>query len=162
MGMLTAFSHRSLIRAAAVTDTALPGRLQVPANDPIERLAIFLTHRRKIRRRPARPGAGVSAAGNEIPRHPAETPPGDPRPLDDKERAELVRWIDTLDRFVAPVKNCDQPRAVLRDIRPVGYHETRHAWHRSRNKVSGPALAAGFLSERIGASRRFLIDQNWR
>jgi hypothetical protein len=25
--------------------------------------------------------------------------PGDPRPLDDKERAELVRWIDTLDRL---------------------------------------------------------------
>jgi hypothetical protein len=25
--------------------------------------------------------------------------PGDPRPLDDKERAALVRWIDTLDRL---------------------------------------------------------------
>jgi len=24
---------------------------------------------------------------------------GDPRPLNDAERAELVRWIDTLDRL---------------------------------------------------------------
>ena len=44
MAMLAAFSHRNLIRARGRQRTPpCPARLQVPANDPIERLAIFLT-----------------------------------------------------------------------------------------------------------------------
>jgi predicted peptidase len=98
MALLMAFSHRSLIRAAAVSESALPGRLQVPANDPIERLAIVLAV------------ADKSAAVQRIEEQVAELKEikypvtlqkhaGDPRPLDDKERAAWVRWIDTLDRL---------------------------------------------------------------
>lgn len=98
MALLTAFSHRSLIRAAAVTDTVLPGRVQVPANDPIERLALLLTAAEKF--------DGTDRLAEQVKRlqemkYPVilRKHPGDPRPLDDKERAELVRWIDTLDRL---------------------------------------------------------------
>jgi serine protease Do len=98
MALLTAFSHRSLIRAVAATDTALPGRLQVPANDPIERLALLLTVAEKFDRADRVEEQVKRLQDMKYPitlrKH-----PGDPRPLDDKERAELVRWIDTLDRL---------------------------------------------------------------
>ncbi len=98
MAMLTAFSHRSLIRAAAVTDTALPGRLQVAANDPIERLAIFITIAEKSDA--AQRIQGQVTRLQEMKYSVIlQKNPGDPRPLDDKEQAALVRWIDTLDRL---------------------------------------------------------------
>lgn len=98
MAALTAFSHRSLIRGLAVTETALPGRLQIPANDPIERLALFL---------------GVAEKSDVVPRLREQVAQlqqakysvilrehaGDPRPPTAAQRAELVRWIDTLDRL---------------------------------------------------------------
>ncbi|NLF71138.1 MAG: PDZ domain-containing protein [Candidatus Anammoximicrobium sp.] len=99
MALLTAFSHRSLIRAAAATDTVLPGRIQVPANDPIERLALMLTVAEK------QPVGGQRIEEQVKRLQDMKYPiilrkrPGEPRPLDDQERAELVRWIDTLDRF---------------------------------------------------------------
>lgn len=98
MAILTAFSHRSLIRAVAATDAALPGRLQVPPNDPVERLALLLTVAEKF--------DGADRLQEQVKRlqemkYPVilRKHPGEPRPLDDKERAELVRWIDTLDRL---------------------------------------------------------------
>ncbi len=98
MALLTAFAHRSLIRAVAATDAALPGRVQVPANDPIERLALLLTVAEKF--------DGADRVEEQVKRlqemkYPVilRKHPGDPRPLDDKERTELVRWIDTLDRL---------------------------------------------------------------
>lgn len=98
MAALTAFSHRSLIRGLAVTETALPGRLQIPANDPIERLALFL---------------GVAEKSDVVPRLREQVAQlqqakysvilrehaGDPRPPTAAQRTELVRWIDTLDRL---------------------------------------------------------------
>ena len=98
MALLTAFSHRSLIRAAAVTDTALPGRLQVPANDPIERLAVFITVAEKS---DAAPRVQEQVTRLQEMKYSVilQKTPGDPRPLDDKERAALVRWIDALDRL---------------------------------------------------------------
>jgi len=98
MALLAALSHRSLIRAVAATDTALPGRVQVPANDPIERLALLLTAAEKF--------AAAERLEEQVKRlremkYPVilQKHPGEPRPWDDKERAELVRWIDTLDRL---------------------------------------------------------------
>ena len=98
MALLTAFSHRTLIRAVAVTDATLPGRVQIPANDTIERLALSLTVAEKF--------DGAARVQEQVKRlqelrYPVilRKHPGDPRPWDDKELAELVRWIDTLDRL---------------------------------------------------------------
>ena len=44
MAWLTALNHRDLIRAVAPFDTAMPARAQVAANDPIERLAIYIAY----------------------------------------------------------------------------------------------------------------------
>jgi pimeloyl-ACP methyl ester carboxylesterase len=42
MAWLTALAHRDLIRAVIPFDSPLPARVQCPANDPIERLAIHI------------------------------------------------------------------------------------------------------------------------
>jgi predicted esterase len=98
MAALTAFSHRSLIRGLALTDTALPGRLQVPANDPMERLALFIGVAEKS---DAAERVQEQVTRLQQMKYPVilRKHPGEPRPLDDSERAELVRWIDTLDRL---------------------------------------------------------------
>lgn len=98
MAALTAFSHRSLIRGLAVTDTALPGRLQVAANDPIERLALFISVAEES---DAAQRVQEQVSRLQSMKYPVilRKHPGDPRPLNDAERAELVRWIDTLDRL---------------------------------------------------------------
>ena len=98
MAVLTAFSHRSLIRAVAVSETPLPGRLQVPANDPIERLAILLAVADKS---PVAQRLEDQLAQLQQLKYPVilQQHAGEPRPLDDQERAAWVRWIDTLDRL---------------------------------------------------------------
>jgi serine protease Do len=98
MAALTAFSHRSLIRGLAVTDTALPGRLQIPANDPIERLALLF---RVAAKSDAASGVQQQVTQLQQMKYPVllREYPGDSRPPNAAERAELVRWIDTLDRL---------------------------------------------------------------
>lgn len=98
MAALTAFSHRSLFRGLAVTDTVLPGRLQIPANDPIERLALRF---RVAEKSDAASGIQQQVTQLQQMKYPVllRDYPGDPRPPNAAERAELVRWIDTLDRL---------------------------------------------------------------
>lgn len=98
LAALTAFSHRSLVRGLVIVDTALPGRLQAPANDPIERLSVLASIAEKSE---AAERLTDQAAGLRQMKYPVIIRPrmGEPRPLDEAERAELVRWIDTLDRL---------------------------------------------------------------
>lgn len=98
MAYLVAFGHRDLVRAVAAVDAPMPARAQVPTNDPVERLAIYS----------AAPAAGQTAAPikagvgrlkamkypvTEVSLGPAS------RYLTPDELAELVRWIDALDRI---------------------------------------------------------------
>jgi serine protease Do len=98
MAYLTTFAHRTLLRAVAAGDAALPARVQVPPNDPIERLAVFMTVAKE-----SRLADRVAADGKRLQemRYPVivRQHDGQARPLSDEERAELVRWIDTLDRL---------------------------------------------------------------
>lgn len=98
MAYLVAFEQRELIRGVAVVDAALPRRMQPPSNDPIQRLAIYSASAAKSKL------AEVIKAGNErleslkFPMT-VKNLGFDPRYLNEGEIAELVRWIDTLDRI---------------------------------------------------------------
>ncbi|MGI8980392.1 MAG: PDZ domain-containing protein [Pirellulaceae bacterium] len=86
------------IRAIIAVDAALPPRSAVPENDPLVRLAFFLASADKS---PAT--AGIKAASERLRamKYPVTSRGlGDsPRDLNDAELAELVRWIDALDRI---------------------------------------------------------------
>jgi serine protease Do len=98
MAILTAFTHRGLVRAVAVNDASLPARISIPPNDPIERLALCLTVGKESKLA-KRVRANVEAL--EKIKYPVilREHEGEARPLDTDELAELVRWIDTLDRL---------------------------------------------------------------
>ena len=91
-------SSRGLVKAAAVVDSPLPLLVQVPETDPTSRLAFYTTTSAK----------STSAAQVEFSiaklrslKHPVSVKDiGDqPRYLTEEELAELVRWIDALDRM---------------------------------------------------------------
>jgi serine protease Do len=98
MAFLTAFTHRDLVRGVSANDAALPARINVPANDPIERLAILIdvAEESKLLKR-----VRSNAEALEKIKYPVlvREYQGEPRPLNTDELAELVRWIDTLDRL---------------------------------------------------------------
>jgi len=98
MAYLTAFAHRDVVRAVAAVDAALPARARVPANDPVERLAIHTTFAKKSKLA-KRIKAGTKRL-QEM-KYPVIVNDfdGDARCLNEEELAELVRWIDTLDRL---------------------------------------------------------------
>jgi serine protease Do len=98
MAYLAALAHRDVVRGVAVVDAPLPTRAQPPTNDPLQPLAVFSA------------AAGQSQLADRIRtglerirqmKHPVTVKSlGDkPRPLNDDELAELVRWIDMLDRI---------------------------------------------------------------
>jgi predicted esterase len=98
MAFLTAFTHRDLVRAVAVNDASLPARVRIPANDPIERLAILfdVAGESKLLKRIQ---SNVDALEKIKYAVLVREHEGEPRPLNTDELAELVRWIDTLDRL---------------------------------------------------------------
>ncbi len=98
MAFLTAFTHRSLVRAVAVNDASLPARVSIPANDPIERLALFITVAKESKL-VKRVQSNVKALEKIKYSVLVREHDGEPRPLDTDRLAELVRWIDTLDRL---------------------------------------------------------------
>jgi len=96
LGCLVAFGHRDLVRAVAAVDAVVAGR--PPENEPPHRLAFYLAkaeqseHADRIeaavtRLRQLKYPVSVKDLGEK------------PRDLNSEELAELVRWIDTLDRI---------------------------------------------------------------
>lgn len=96
LGCLVAFGHRDLVRAVAAVDAVVAGR--PPQNEPAHRLAFYLAkaeeseHADRIeatvtRLRELKYPVSVKDLGEKA------------RDLNAEELAELVRWIDTLDRI---------------------------------------------------------------
>ena len=98
MAYIVAFDQNDSIRGVAVVDTGLPRRTAVPANDPLKRVAVYTTRSAK-----SSVAAQVQAAESRLSRmkYPVTVKDlGDAaRYLNADEVAELVRWIDMLDRI---------------------------------------------------------------
>lgn len=98
MACLVAFSSRDVVRGLSIVQAALPDGLAVPANDPVQRLAV----------QAARCGEGsdARAIARSLQRLRDKGYPVSTQIVDDparyvaqEELDELVRWIDSLDRF---------------------------------------------------------------
>ena len=96
LAFLVAFSHHEQVRAAAVVDAPLAGR--PPENDPLHRLAVYLTTAKKSRHVEAVKQATALLRQMKIPVTLKDLGE-DARYLNEQELAELVRWIDMLDRI---------------------------------------------------------------
>jgi pimeloyl-ACP methyl ester carboxylesterase len=96
LAYMIAFGHRELVRAAAVVDAPLVGR--PPENDPLYRLAIYLTTAKKSRHAEAVKQSTALLRQMKIPVTLKDLGE-EPRYLNDAELSELVRWIDMLDRI---------------------------------------------------------------
>ena len=98
MAYIVAFDQTELVRGVAAIDSGLPRRMTVPANDPLKRLAVYTTHAAK-----SSVSAQVQAAAKRLSdmKYPvtAKDLGEAARYLSAEEIAELVRWIDTLDRI---------------------------------------------------------------
>ncbi len=98
MALLTAFTHRDLIRGVAVSEASLPSRLRIPPNEPMQRLALFFTGAEKS---PQTKGIDRSAEQLTEHKYPVivRKHKGEPRDWNTDELSEVVRWIDTLDHL---------------------------------------------------------------
>ncbi len=88
--------NRDLVRGLATVDAPVAGR--PPENDPLRRLAVYVARSKESSHATAIERGIKQMRERKIPvtlRELGEQP----RPLDDKERAELARWIDTLDKI---------------------------------------------------------------
>ena len=92
---MLAFSQRDLIRGVATVDAEIPGRLNLPANDPLQRLAIYTASDNESPRA-ARAAAALKRLRDL--QYPVTTRQSKGY-LSEMQIDELVRWIDTLDRF---------------------------------------------------------------
>ncbi|MBN1393622.1 MAG: PDZ domain-containing protein [Pirellulales bacterium] len=96
MAFLTAMNNREMIRGVAAVEAIMMGR--PPHNEPLRRLAVYLARADKSPL--ARPIEQIAGVLQKM-KYPVtmkglgETP----RYLNDEELAELVRWIDALDRI---------------------------------------------------------------
>ena len=96
LAFLAAFRNREMIRAVAAVEAAPAG--QPPESDPLGRLAIYMATASKSR--VARPVELALATFRKMKIPVTVKSLGDvPRYLNAEELAELVRWIDTLDRI---------------------------------------------------------------
>ena len=98
MAYLAAFAHRDLIRGVAAVDAALPARSQIPATDPVFRLAVYSAAAEKSAVAEQVKATVKRLSDLKFPVTP-KTLAASGRDLNDEELAELVRWIDTLDRI---------------------------------------------------------------
>ena len=98
MAYLAGFSHRELIRGVAPVEAALPGRLRIPDNDPLQRFAVFSAVPVGSRSFPAVQAGLEALRERKYPVHAMELPEG-AKTLQAEQRETLIRWIDTLDRL---------------------------------------------------------------
>jgi hypothetical protein len=98
MAYLVAFRLPELVRGLAVVDAAMPLRTRPPETDPVRPLAWFVVLSRQS---PLSDRIRGNVEMLKEMKHNViirELEDG-PRDLDQTERAELVRWLDTLDRI---------------------------------------------------------------
>ncbi len=98
MAWLLALSARGLVRGLAVIESPLPLGSEAPQTDPATPLAIYAATSDPAQKngRIAKTLESLRAAKFAVTAHSL----GDQaRPLDEAERTELARWIDTLDRL---------------------------------------------------------------
>ncbi len=97
MAYLVGFAHADRIHGIAVVGAPLPAWLTLPENDPLNRMAIYSAAGRDAR------SAAVDTGLERLRgmKYPVTRKMlGDePRYLVDNELDEMIRWIDTLDRF---------------------------------------------------------------
>lgn len=95
---LTAIGHRDLVRAVAPVDAAFPGRAGLPANDPMQRLAVYVA---VAKNSPLLAPISEQTARLRTMKYPVTVRQldDDAQQLNDQQAAELARWIDTLDRL---------------------------------------------------------------
>lgn len=98
MSYLTAFKQRDVVRGVVAIDAALPLRMAAPQNAPLQRLAI-VTGVSKQSKMHERVTAGVQALRERKFPVSVMDMDADPRQLNDDERAQVGRWIDSLDRI---------------------------------------------------------------
>ncbi len=98
MAWLTALAHRDRVRAVAPIDAALPLRVRMPPNDPLQRLAVHIAFARnsmladRLRQEAERLGEmKYPVLVRELDE--------DQWQLNAEQTAELARWIDSLDRL---------------------------------------------------------------
>ena len=96
LACMVAFGNRELVRAVAIVDAPVVGR--PPENDPLHRLAVYLTVAKKSSHAAAVRAVAKSLRDMKVPVTLKDLGE-EARYLDDDELAELVRWIDMLDRI---------------------------------------------------------------
>ncbi len=96
LAAMVAFSTRELVRGLAVLDASLSVR--PPENEPLYRLAVYVAGAKQSRRAAAATRAVDRLREAKIPVTVKDLGEA-PRELSDDELAELVRWIDMLDRI---------------------------------------------------------------
>lgn len=96
MAYLCAFTHRDLIRGVAAIRAPVPANSPVLINEPLQRLAAFVgaPQEGRMAERVKSDVAQLRAA--RIPVTQKEVTGSE---IDDDLRAELIRWVDTLDRI---------------------------------------------------------------
>ena len=98
LAYLFSFGHADTIRGVAAVGTPLPGWLTLPENDPANRLAIYSATAAQDMLTPAVDAGLTKLRAMKYPVTAKSLGP-EPRYLTGDELDELVRWIDTLDRF---------------------------------------------------------------
>ncbi len=98
MAYYVAFLHRDVARGVVPVAAPLPLRLGKPATDPVQPLAVYSVSSEKSE------VAERVIAGEKLLEKLAfpvltRVLPGEERYLNEQELAELVRWIDALDRI---------------------------------------------------------------
>jgi serine protease Do len=98
MAFLTAFAHRDVIRGVAAVDAAIPGRAAPPANDPLQRLAIYMTRAEsgRLTERVDQNAEQLREMGYPVT---LQDLGAQSRYLTADEIEQLARWVDSLDRL---------------------------------------------------------------
>ena len=98
MAQLVAFQNAELIHAVAAVDAVPPQRVAAPDADPVNRMAFYFATAEKS---PVRPRTEALIERLKEMKQPATVRElgEQPRQLNPKEREELARWVDSLDRI---------------------------------------------------------------
>ncbi len=97
MAYLVAFTHRDLIRGVAAVAAPVPARAPPIFNEPLQRLAIWIAASKESRLAKRIESNIKQMQDGKFPV--TRITVGDDQQLDDAARAELLRWVDTLDRI---------------------------------------------------------------
>jgi len=98
MAYYVALLHRDVVRGVAPVAAPVPSRLAKPETDPVQPLVIYSVSSEKSGAA-SRIAAGVALLQKQGFPVLTRTLPGEERYLNEQELAELVRWIDALDRI---------------------------------------------------------------